>query len=112
MKNAKIINPMLESTMRIVDNMEPEIDILIVAAFSMDKTVATNSMGQFVQLSDNVSPFDIARMLHSMLMQYIMANQDAIMSALEKYLDADTGSEADMAQQVKNFMDKMGVKPN
>lgn len=110
MSNEQVIIPMLDATMHIMEHMQCETDFLIVAAFSADKTVENNSFGQFITVGKRVSPFDTARMLHSMLVQFITMNQAEVMRGLAEEMSGV--SEEDASAKVREFISQMGMKPN
>lgn len=102
-KNGKCIVPMLEATAKLAEMMEGEVDFILVAAFSMDEPIERNSIGQFLQFSDRAKPIHVAKMLHSLLVEYVMRNNREILAEL-------AGASADNA--VKEFMDKMRRSTN
>ena len=107
-KNGKCVMPMLEATARLVELMEGEVDFVLVAAFSMDEPVDKNAMGQFLEFEGSrASPLYIAKMLHSLLVQYVMRNQQQIMTDILRDGDSSDASEA-----VKDFMDKIRRSAN
>lgn len=108
MSNGHVIGPMMEATMRIMERMKCEADFLVVAAFSLEDS-NQNAMGQFMNISqEKVPPIKIAMMLHSVLMQYILTNKEAVLSGLQM----EEQNSEDVTAEVEKFIAQMGMKPN
>lgn len=108
MSNEQIMIPMMDATMHIMERMQCETDFLVVAAFSLEDS-EKNAMGQFINISrQQISPVKIAMMLHSVLMEYILINKEAVLSGLEM----EQKNSGDVTAEVEKFLAQMGMKPN
>ena len=108
MSNEQVMIPMMDAIMHIMEHMQCETDFLVVAAFSLEDS-DKNAMGQFINISgQQISPIKVAMMLHSVLLQYILNNKEAVLSGLQM----EQQNSEDVTAEVEKFLAQMGMKPN
>lgn len=108
MSNEQVMIPMMDAIMHIMEHMQCETDFLVVAAFSLEDS-DKNAMGQFINISgQQISPIKVAMMLHSVLLQYILNNKEAVLSGLQM----EQQNSEDVTAEVEKFIAQMGMKPN
>ena len=108
MSNEQVMIPMMGATMHIMEHMQCETDFLVVAAFSLEDS-DKNAMGQFMNVStQSIPPIKVAMMLHSVLLQYILTNKEAVLSGLQM----EQQNSEDVTAEVEKYIAQMGMKPN
>lgn len=108
MSNEHVIPAVMDATINIMARMEAEVDFLVVAAFSLEDS-DKNAMGQFMNVStQSIPPIKVAMMLHSVLMQYVLTNKEAVLSGLQ----TEQKNSEDITAEVEKFIAQMGMKPN